>query len=63
MSEGFDLREEELQFVSQPYLFEPQEKSKFTILLRHKSVGCSFGTSRVVQYVYSRPPEASYLNL
>jgi len=32
MLKGFDIREDELKFVAQPYLFEPREASKLTIL-------------------------------
>jgi len=51
MSEDFDIREEELQSVAQPYLFKLRDVSKLTILLlRHTCVihrfrGYSFGTS------------------
>lgn len=34
MSEDFNIREEELKFVVQPYLFELREAFKLTIL-RH----------------------------
>jgi len=37
MSENFDIREEELEFVAQPYLFEPREASKLMILLHPTS--------------------------
>ena len=46
MLEDFDIREEELEFVAQPYLFELREASKLTILLH-----------RLAQYAYSCPPE------
>jgi len=67
MSEDFDIREEELKFVAQPYLFEPQEPSKLTILLHPVSYitseDYSFGASRLAHSAYGCPPEASYLNL
>jgi len=37
MSEDSDIVEEELEFVAQPYLFEPQEASKLTTLLHPAS--------------------------
>ena len=37
MSEDFDIREEELEFVAQPYLFEPRKASQLTIFLHPAS--------------------------
>jgi len=42
------MREEELEFVAQPYLFEPREASKLTLLLHPASYIMS-GVTHVAQ--------------
>jgi len=37
MLEDFNIREEELEFVAQPYLFKPREAIKLAILLHPAS--------------------------
>jgi len=44
------MREEELQFVAQPYLFKPQEASKLTILLHPTSYIASGVTHLAIRF-------------
>jgi len=56
----------ELEFVAQPYLFEPREVSKLILLHPASHIASedySFGASRLVHSVCGRSPEASCLNI
>jgi len=59
----FDIREEELESVAQPYLFEPREVSKLPILPHPASYIASEDYLLLAQHAYGHPPEASYFNL